>query len=154
MSVGLELNVLGEEVISRRLLRFSENVQDARPAFGRMMRLFEAAALEQFATEGAAGGEPWAPLAESTLKYKPPGKGILEYSGRLLNSLVEGGVAGGGDSVRFLGRQEMRWGTSVPYAAFHQHGTSRMPRRRVVQLPEIVKRRAVRELQRVLVEEG
>lgn len=153
MAVGLELNVLGDEVIGRKLLRFAEGVEDARPAFGRMMRMFEAAALAQFQTEGRAGGEKWPPLAESTLRSKPSGLSILERSGRMLNSLVEGGVASSGDAVRFVGRQEMRWGTKVPYAAFHQKGTSRMPRRRVVALPELVKRRAVRELQRALVEE-
>lgn len=152
MSVGLELSVLGEEVISRKLLRWQHALDDARPAFARIMRILDAQALEQFATEGAAGGERWAPLAPSTLARKPAGKSILENSGRLLNSMVEGGVSGGGDAVRFLGRQEMRWGTAVPYASFHQHGTSRMPRRRVVQLPELVRRRAVRELQRALVE--
>jgi phage gpG-like protein len=149
MALGLHVSVLGEEIVSRDLLRFASNIEDARPAFSRIARLFEEAAREQFATEGSAGGEPWAPLAESTLRSKPPGKGILENSGRLLNSLVFGGVAGAGDAVRFLGAQEMRWGTNVPYAAFHQHGTSRMPQRRVVKLPDLVKRQAVRELQRV-----
>jgi phage gpG-like protein len=149
MALDLHLSVFGEEIVSRTLLRFADNVEDARPAFSRIMRLLEEAAREQFATEGSAGGEPWAPLAESTLRSKPPGKGILENSGRLLNSLVAGGVAGSGDAVRFLGTQELRWGTNVEYAAFHQHGTSRMPRRRVVKLPELVKRQAVRELQKV-----
>lgn len=151
MGLDLHVSVLGEDVVSRTLLRFADSVEDARPAFGAIMRIFEAAALRQFASEGAAGGEPWAPLAPSTLARKPAGKGILENSGRLLNSLVAGGSGGAGDSLRFLGRQEMRWGTSVPYAAFHQHGTSRMPRRRVVKLPEPVKRAAVRELQRAVV---
>lgn len=147
--LDLQIEVLGEDVVSRRLLRFSEHVEDARPAFRKIAAMLEAAALKRFESEGAFGGEPWAPLAESTLRGKDGSKGILVDSGRLRASLTQETAP---DAIRVLLPQSMQWGSSVEYGKFHQSGTGRMPRRRVVKLPEAVKRAIVRELQRTLVE--
>lgn len=151
MGPGLDftLEVLGEEVVSRRLLRFEGNVKDARPAFRRIAPLLEAATLRRFESEGAYGGEKWAPLAASTLARKPAGQGILVASGRLRASLTQETAA---DGIRQMTPQSFRWGSSVPYGRFHQAGTSRMPQRRVVKFPESVKRAVVRELQKAMVE--
>lgn len=112
--------------------------------------MLERATLERFATEGAYGGEKWAPLAPSTLARKDPGKGILVDSGRLRASLTQETAP---DSIRALLPQSLHWGSSVPYGVFHQKGTSRMPQRRVVKLPQPVKRAIVKELQRAMVEQ-
>jgi phage gpG-like protein len=148
VAVGFDVSVLGEDVISRTMLRFEKAAEDARPAFRTIAHLLERAALQRFESEGAYGGEKWAPLAPSTVARKGAGKGILVDSGRLRASLTQETAA---DSIRVLLPQEMRWGSTVPYGKFHQSGTSRMPQRRVVKLPEQVKRAIVRELQRSMV---
>jgi phage gpG-like protein len=148
VGLDLTLEVFGEEIVSRRLLRFSKGAEDGRPAFRKIAALIEAATLRRFESEGAFGGEKWAPLAESTLRGKDASKGILVDSGRLRASLTQETAS---DAIRHIGPHEMHWGSSVPYGKFHQSGTSRMPRRRPVKLPESVKRAMVRELQRELV---
>jgi phage gpG-like protein len=89
---------------------------------------------EQFDSEGARGSGGWAPLAPATVAEKAR-RGldprILHATGRLRASLT----ARGGDAIRESHPDEMRFGTDVPYAAFHQRGTARMPRRRGIELP-------------------
>lgn len=150
MAVGFDIEVFGDEVISRTLLRVSK-VDDGRPAFRRMAAMLEKASLQRFESEGSFGGEPWAPLAESTLRSKAArgygDQGILVASGRLRASLTQETAP---DAIRQITPTFMRWGSKVPYGVFHQQGTSRMPRRRVVKLPDMVKRALVRELQHEL----
>lgn len=139
----LQIEVFGEKIVSRRLLRFAHAAQDARPAFSKIAVLLGAAWNEQFATEGAFGGERWAPLAESTLRSKPGGLPILVRTGRL---------KGSAHTKRLL-PQMLEWGSDVEYGRFHMTGTSRMPARPPIKLPERIKRAATREIQRNLVQE-
>lgn len=94
-------------------------------------------------------GITWAPLKGSTIarragkerKALKGGRGspafagnrdILRDTGRLFRSLsagVEETPAGNPDQVLRLGRGEVIVGTNVPYAAYHQYGTARMPAR-------------------------
>ncbi len=87
---------------------------------------------QQFATEGAAGGTPWAPLAPSTLRKKRDSRsGILDVTGALLASLVDAGAAG---HVEESDGQQLIFGTALPYALFHQTGTRRLPARPIIAL--------------------
>uniref|UniRef100_UPI0019673F73 phage virion morphogenesis protein n=1 Tax=Helicobacter suis TaxID=104628 RepID=UPI0019673F73 len=63
--------------------------------------------------------QAWKPLKAKTLKYKPRNKPILERSG-LMRSAVRVDIEGNSISAR----------VNVPYAPYHQHGTSKMPQRR------------------------
>ena len=102
---------------------------------------------ESFATETASNGEAWSLLAESTIRRKGHDQ-ILVESFALLNSLVGVGNEGNISEVDSHGSI---YGTSVPYAIFHDQGTSRMPARppvgvsedRVDQLAEMVAQRTI-----------
>jgi phage gpG-like protein len=62
---------------------------------------------------------PWPPLAPATLRQKPPGRKILERSGRLRRSMA----------TRVEGNAIVA-STDVPYAAAHQFGVAgRLPAR-------------------------
>lgn len=69
-SVKVEMEVLGEVQLRRRLLRFSDRAVNARPAFAVISEYLNEVEKKQFASEGAYSGHPWAPLAESTKKTK------------------------------------------------------------------------------------
>ena len=74
----------------------------------------------------------WPPLADSTLRQKaaagyPPDP--LVRTGDLRDSLVDPNRGALAESP-----QEMTYGTDVPYAGYHQDGTSRMPQRMVIDL--------------------
>lgn len=68
-------------------------------------------------------GEPWAPLAPSTLERKQ-GPGILDETGAMRESIDVSPMSGAGVKVTI----------GEDYARFHQEGTSRMPARKI--LPE------------------
>lgn len=95
------------------------------------MRRMEA---QLFGTEGY--GE-WAPLAQTTLERKaeqgyPPQ--ILQATEWLMDSLT-GNLAAGGH-VEHVTESEILYGTTVPWAIYHQYGTRYMPARPPVDVRE------------------
>ena len=84
---------------------------------------------QQFDTQGEGA---WPGLAESTLAEKSAGgwpSDPLVRTGNLKESLVDPGRAAE------TGPMQMTWGSDVPYAIFHQTGTSKMPQRQVISDP-------------------
>lgn len=120
----------GLDDIADRLNRVGASRNDILMLIGNQVR-------DQTVTRIAAtgldpSGKPWAPLASSTMASKRPGSRIMVDSGRLLSSITMDVV---GD--------EARLSTPVPYALYHQEGTSRMPARPIfglegAQLQEVV----------------
>ncbi len=107
----------GKEVLFHTAINsFIVSMRDWAPAFRVMVsEVLEPSVDEQFATDGHG---QWAPLAASTIA----GKGndtILFTSGRLAGSFKRGGQ----ENVEEITRQSLKWGSSVPYAIFHQTGT-------------------------------
>jgi phage gpG-like protein len=66
-----------------------------------------------------------------------PGKGILEASGDMKRALT---VPGSYGNVDILEHNSLVLGTNLDYAVYHQHGTSRMPKRKPIELPESERR--------------
>ncbi len=139
----ISLSVFGDEQISRDLLRFGENAMDMTDAFQSLATDFYAMEARQFATQGGFGSGGWAPLAPSTRAKKGTGSRILVDSGALKGSLT----GPGSGSIRKITPDEMEVGTSISYAQYHQHGTSRMPMRKPVELRAVDKVRWVKVLQ-------
>jgi phage gpG-like protein len=71
---------------------------------------------------------------------------ILYDTGRLYRSLSPGGP---GYVERFTNPLTIRVGTSVPYATYHQSGTTRMPQRVVLDVPDV---RTVKAMERIISE--
>ena len=68
-------------------------------------------------------GPGWEPLAESTIRSRQfPTLPILQQTGSLMSSVVD-------NPVLEVNRKSLLYGSSNPYAQFHEHGTSRMPAR-------------------------
>lgn len=155
----LELEVAGDVQLRRELLRWKGAVADASPAFDRMivgggrdfmgLRRLE---QRQFQSQGKFASAGWAPLAPSTVRAKAR-RGldprILHATGDLAASL-----AGGPGSIEISQAHQLIFGTSVKYGRFHQSGTSRMKRRRPLELREQDRRAMVNVLQRHLRGEG
>lgn len=88
-----------------------------------------------FLSAGSSVGEPWPPLAESTMRKKSGGSAMLLVDeGTLWESLT---VPGAEFAVAELmdNGQSLRFGTDDPVAVFHQGGTINMPQRQVVPDP-------------------
>lgn len=160
MSATVDIEVFGEPLVRRRLLRVADVVTDARPAFRQMAGVLEDAIDADFETQGVAGGVRWADLASSTVlrksrsadaRTRANANRVLQATGALRASFKEGQPG----HVQRITATELRWGSSVPYGVYHQ---SRAPRRvlphRPLQLNDLTKRQLVRLLQATMFGEG
>ncbi len=121
------------EALDRRLESFQTSLADLSPALREIADDFREMVAEQFATQGSAGGTPWAPLAASTLRRRRgAGVGILYVTGALLRSLVEPGARA---HIEEIDGGSISLGSSLPYALFHQTGTGRGFGQSVVSAP-------------------
>lgn len=151
--MDLQIEVFGDVQVNRKLLRFNDRAQDASPAFRTIAGNLRDWETRQFATEGAFASGGWDPLSPSTVTTKAReglSPRILEATGALRESLTSRTDAG---HVEIIGRQELVFGTQSPSARFHQRGTSRMPRRRPLEIRARDRADMVKTLQRHMVGE-
>lgn len=150
--------VSGEVQIARTFSRFADGVEDISDPLEEIADDFFDVEQRLFDSEGATGEHgAWTPLSPRYAAFKArafPGRKILVAENRMRQSLV----TRTGDSVREIEPLELRLGTRIrsprggfPYPAAHQTGTSRMPRRRPIDIAEGDKRNWTRMVQRYLV---
>lgn len=111
---------ISAQPVEQALAAFQGALRDARPALQEIADDFREMIAAQFASEGRAGGTPWAPLAPSTLRRRGSASPILFDSGALFRSLHDAGAPG---HIEQIEDQALVLGTNLPYALFHQTGT-------------------------------
>lgn len=130
---------LDDREVRAALDRLQNRLANMRPVMRAIATELEARVEARFETATDPAGRPWAPLKASTLTaYLSRGKGNYRKDG----SLSKKGAArlasrkplyDTGDLLGSLtssaSRSEARVGFGVPYAAYHEFGTKRMPRR-------------------------
>lgn len=149
-----QMNIAGEVQLDRGIARFADGVSDLRPIWPVIADEFYADERDQFATQGAAGGEAWAPLSPEYAGWKEmhyPGQPILQRTGDLMRSLTSASDA---NAVNVQSRKGLTLGTRVPYAIYHQSIAPRrvLPRRPEIQLSAEFKKTVMRQLQVYLVQ--
>lgn len=110
---------ISTQPVEQALAAFQGALRDARPALQEIADDFREMIAAQFASEGRAGGTPWAPLAPSTLRRRGSASPILFDSGALFRSLHDAGAPG---HVEEIEDQALVLGSRLPYALFHQTG--------------------------------
>lgn len=143
--VEVRIETLGAERFVRGFNRFEAEMRDLREPFGVIAEDFAETAERNFGAVGTP--EKWAPLSPEYAKWKAkvrPGRQILVFDGKMYESLRGVRTGFGPDTVRDIQAQRAEFGTTVPYAIFHQTGTRKMPRRKPVQLTDQDKRRWAR----------
>lgn len=134
-SLVLRMEVEGFAPVKVSLQRFGERVRDFRPFWvGYFAPAFYREVTRNFETEGSYVGG-WAALSPDYATWKAahyPGKGILRRTDALFRSLTFDGASPGAEGVFVADRESLVIGTAVPYAQYHQRGTSRMLRRAVL----------------------
>jgi phage gpG-like protein len=138
MQVGVTID--GIERVVDRIGGIEERVRHAQPAFEIIADFLEAHVGETFRSQGTRIGQPWSPLAPSTVRARerrwgyygrrvpmpgarPAGPPLL-WSGRLMRSFRRGGIA----HVRQVTDRFLVWGSGVKYGPPHQRG-GRVPKR-------------------------
>jgi phage gpG-like protein len=104
----------------------------------RVVPVLEAAAGRQFEAEGQGPDVgKWKPLSEAYAAWKAeafPGEPILQRTGALVSGLV---AASAPTANRNITGATLAFGTKdVPYASFHQTGTTHMPSRPPIDLDD------------------
>lgn len=127
-TLRIQFNVNQKRELDRTLVVHEAKSKDLRKPLNEVMDALERYSDEVFDAEGGAQGlKPWAQLTEPYASIKArffPGKGILERTGKLRQSL-----AGNASGIRRVTNQKLTYGTSVSYAGYHQSGTGRMAKR-------------------------
>jgi phage gpG-like protein len=116
---------------------------DARPAWPSIFKLMQADTAERFNRDGEGD---WQRLAEATIdakarKHQDPR--IMRASGALYKSLTGDRARG---ALRRKSRYQMRYGTTVFYARFHQMGKG-VPKRELITVDAALTRRIVDALE-------
>lgn len=116
--MGAFSGTINSQGVLKALGNLEASLGDFSGAFGSISDDFGGMVSEQFATQGEAGGTPWAGLAPATLRRKKGG-GILDDMGALLESLADPQSP---DHVASRGKLSLTLGTDLPYAMFQQMG--------------------------------
>jgi phage gpG-like protein len=122
----------------RRFGQILRRSRDFRAVFRWMFQELQEAHRENFRTQGAASGFPWKPLEPQYASWKIENygaNGVLVRSGDLERSLT---MNSGRGAVRDIGARTAEFGTKLPYAKFHQSGTSNMAQRKPLFLPRLM----------------
>lgn len=140
----ITVTVDGEQQMHAWLSRFTDTIKDFRPIWPDIAREFWAIQKEQFDSHGHGN---WAPLSPRYAAWKAqhyPGQGLLVREGTLRNAATGGTGHTMQEAPNTL---ELGWKVA-PYWIFHQRGTGRMPRRKVIDLREEDKIRIMKTFHR------
>lgn len=133
-SFAIFYEIEGVPEIKHVLTGIADRALDGAPVLSLILGDMRRLEVELFGTEGY--GE-WAPLSAATEAEKArrgyPSK-ILQATEALMDSLTGGlGAAG---HVEHITPEEILYGTTIPWAIYHQHGTRHMPARPPVDVRE------------------
>jgi phage gpG-like protein len=148
MPISLSFDFYGDVQIDRTLERFSDAVEDARPAWEAIADRFAHVERRQFGTEGRHASGGWAPLSPRYAAWKArhyPGRPILVREGDLRASLTQRPFG-----VERIEPHDAWLGSDVAHGRYHQRGQG-VPRRRPIELTEQERRTWVKILQRFIV---
>lgn len=147
MPTRITFEFWGDVQVDRTLAGIEARAQEVTPAWEQVAESFLRAERRQFSSEGGYGSGGWPALSPAYAAWKQrhyPGRKILERTGALKASLTDG------PDVRVIGPQRMWIGSGVDYGLFHQRADG-VPRRRPIELPESLRVRWVRIVQRFIV---
>ena len=132
----IEIHMAGAYRFARSFSRFASEVRDMSPAFELVHPQF----LQMNKDNFRAKGKPhrWKPLTPRYAAWKRkhyPAMPLMRRRDRLIRSLTIGRGASERDAIKQIKKTWARFGTSVPYADYHQNPApgGRLPKREVVQ---------------------
>lgn len=131
MSISIRITVDARRAI-KRMKDMAKRAENFKPVFRWAKKELELANAANFTSQGLPVGG-WSPLKPQYAAWKAvhfPGAPMLIQDGKLFRSLTQ--MNGPASSI---GRKEATFGTSVEYAKFHQYGTTKMAKRKIVYEP-------------------
>lgn len=141
--LGFVMEEKGGEVAERHLTGLAKRGEDPRPAFRQITDELRLGEAEWF---DSAGAGTWPRLSDRTLESKQR-QGLprepLVATGALRRSLT---VKRGQGGIRSVTKRQMRFGSRIYYAKFHERGTGVPARPILVPLTPKTRRRMVDDI--------
>jgi len=136
-ALGIDVQAQGQDAASKRFLDMAKRGEDPRPVFRTISEELRAAEIKWWSSEGEGS---WPSLLPETIEAKikrgqPTTPMVITHA--LVKSLT---AKRGSKGVRSATRRQMKFGTRVFYARFHEHGDFPNPKRKVL-LPVDVRTR-------------
>lgn len=134
MPIDVDVRITGAKQAAGRMMAMYARTKTFTSVLVKAKQEIRAANASNFATNGLPVGG-WSPLQPQYAAWKMarfPGAPPLVRTGRLFASLT-----GATDSYETMTNTSMSIGTTVEYAKFHQYGTTRMPKRKIVFEPPL-----------------
>jgi phage gpG-like protein len=134
MQFDIDTRVTGVKKAVSRLTAMQARAQVFTPVLLKAKKEIQLANASNFATNGLPVGG-WSPLSPAYAAWKMarfPGAPPMVQTGRLFASLT-----GATASFETMTNTSISIGTSVEYAKFHQYGTTKMPKRKIVFEPPL-----------------
>ena len=133
MRIAIHVDTEGIEETVDDLEDIADRGKDFRPVFRKIADDVAKSSAENFTTQGLPVGG-WAPLDTQYAAWKSkhaPGAPPMIRSGNLFRSVSQSrGVA------LDINKHRASYGTKVEYAKFHQYGTTKMPKRQIIFVPQ------------------
>lgn len=126
MAREVVIQVRGMEVVVEYLEASAVKAGNMHPIWPSIIRRMEQIESEQFATEGARSGNPWAPLSENYMwgKFKA---GLSLDIMRATEALEEALTGPGEGATRYETDDTLVFGADLPQFAYHQDRPSDAP---------------------------
>lgn len=148
MAVRFSIDIQGKAEFDRAFNRVSSEIKDFTAVWEKVSDWLKRRTKRQFDNQG--GDNRWQALSIGYAKWKQieyPNKPILQRTGRMIDSLTEATA----DSVNRASKTSLEFGTSVPYAKYHQAGAGDLPQRKIFDLNEKDRKSLTGVIQRELV---
>lgn len=149
----IAIEVQGEEKLKVALTKMADAIEDLTPYWNDVQQEFYKIEKAQFASEGKTGASGhWKQLSMPYADIKARNYGdlpILELTGSLKASLTSESASG---AITKKEKDSLTLGSSIPYGAYHQSGTSKMPARPPISLTENQTAQLLRKLTKQLKE--
>lgn len=142
----LTVRIKGQKEVDLLLSRIGERSSNLRQPLTEILASMRFWMRHTFKTEGGYPGPKWKGLEDLYAARKSrqfAGRTILRRSDRLFKSLTRRAPG----SVGRVGKNRLEYGTTIPWAEFHQEGTRKMPARPPLRFIERDVRRWIRILQ-------
>ena len=140
--LGLSLQVDGASQATFFFEGLNRALRNFRPLFKETDTKLRKFFNRQFAGQGVGPrGGHWQQLSTKYAERKRrlrPGRKVLQFDGTLRRALVR---KSGPNALRIITRDQFAFGTTgVPYASYHQYGTSKLPRRMMIDMDRVFRR--------------
>jgi len=129
LTVDIDIKVKGVAKTQARFTGMIARSKAFEPIFIKAKKQLELSNAANFAANGLPAGG-WAPLDPQYAAFKAakfPGRPTLVGNGRLFRS-----VATMSSGLSSISPTKAEFGTNVEYAKFHQYGTRKMPKRKII----------------------